>query len=305
MTTNIIVEPTQPPLSWDAFVHSKEPYSIALDGYVYGAPQFLRTSAGPWANFNHHEEVDRLSTRATCGQVLIAIRQGLFHTFRDNHGIRLNVFVNDCDEDVCTSWFLLKNPQIAENPVNPLLNRLVDIEDKLDCTAGAYPIHKDTAILQEMAWIYDPYRKFRVNGGLDRRNGDEFQQVIENVSLRIMAHLVGRGGSIPLDFRYEVLDRGKEWAMVRETGANARTAMVSNGIDAFISVRDRADGKWVYSIGRTSQFIDFDVPAILARANEEEKAKVFGGGNTIGGCREGSTLSPETMVRIVKSVTGE
>lgn len=305
MTVNLIVEPTQPPLSWDKFIHTKEPYAIALDGYVHGAPQFVRSADGPWANFNHHEDVDRLSTRATCGQVLIAIRQGLFQTFRDSTGIKANVYVNDCDEDVCTAWFLLKHPEMAENSTNPLLNRLVDIEDKLDCTAGAYPIHKDTLLLQEMAWIYDPYRKFRMNGGLDRRDPAEFKQVIENVCLRIMAHLVGRGSSIPLDFRYDVIDHGKNWTMVREIGSSARTAMVSNGIGAFISVRDSVDGKWIYSIGRVSQFIDFDVPTILRALNEEEKGKVFGGGNTIGGCREGSTLNPETVVRVVKTVTGE
>lgn len=53
-----------------------EPFSIALDGYVNVGPRF--DHEGPRVNFNHHEEVDRLATRATCGQVLMAIRQGLF-----------------------------------------------------------------------------------------------------------------------------------------------------------------------------------------------------------------------------------
>lgn len=37
---------------------------------------------GPRANFNHHEGVSRLETRATCGQVLLAIRMGLQRNVR-------------------------------------------------------------------------------------------------------------------------------------------------------------------------------------------------------------------------------
>jgi len=51
-------------VDWRKFCVTHPPYSIALDGYVYGPPRFLEpTQGGPKANFNHHEDVDRLVPR--------------------------------------------------------------------------------------------------------------------------------------------------------------------------------------------------------------------------------------------------
>lgn len=68
------VDLKNPPYAWESFVATKPPFSIALDGYVSTGPRFDAT--GPYLNANHHEEVDRLSTRATCAQILMALRQG-------------------------------------------------------------------------------------------------------------------------------------------------------------------------------------------------------------------------------------
>ncbi len=68
--------PKEPPVSWDKFVSEYPDYSIALDGFVFGSPNF--DSKTNKFNFNHHEQVSRLETRATCAQVLMGIRQGLF-----------------------------------------------------------------------------------------------------------------------------------------------------------------------------------------------------------------------------------
>ncbi len=99
MSVVLHVEPRTPPLSWEEFCQKTGPFSIALDGFVGTGPRFDEN--GPRANFNHHEEVSRLETRATCGQVLMAIRQGLFDCFRDEQGVQVSAYVNDCDEDVC------------------------------------------------------------------------------------------------------------------------------------------------------------------------------------------------------------
>lgn len=77
----LIVNPKTPPMSWQEFTRKYEPRSIAMDGFVSTGPRFKKT--GPYANFNHHEEVSRLETRVTCAQILIAIRQGLFRAFSD------------------------------------------------------------------------------------------------------------------------------------------------------------------------------------------------------------------------------
>lgn len=309
MSITLSVDCKQTPLCWDKFLATKPPFSIALDGYVRGKPEYVETELGPYANFNHHEDVDALATRATCKQVLMAIRSDLFSTFRRDGEPYANVFVNDCDEDVCLAYFILKNHYLAQNSINPALNRLVDIEDSMDSTGGTYAMHPDMPILQELAWVFDPYRRMRVSGGLDRKNGSECTQVIEDVGLRIMSHIMGRGGSIPLDTRYEEITRGKNWAMVREIGANSKMGLISNGVKAFVSVRQRKDGRWNYVIGRTSKFVRFDVTRILnvLDAKEMSIAKSddhWGGSNVIGGSPRvgGSAMNPETVSEIIRKV---
>ena len=53
---------------WAEFCSTHPPYSIALDGYVSGASRF--DGRGPWLNLDHHADVDRLATRATCAASL-------------------------------------------------------------------------------------------------------------------------------------------------------------------------------------------------------------------------------------------
>src|ERR1043165_7399997 len=135
-TTSLCIRPATIPLEWGEFCATHGPYTIGLDGYVASGSRF--DPAGPRLNLDHHAEVDRLATRATCAQALLAIRQGLFECFRDRHGPRAEVCVNDCDEDVCTSWFLLSHADLAACGESPPLDRLVSLVDVLDTTAGAH-----------------------------------------------------------------------------------------------------------------------------------------------------------------------
>ncbi len=303
-----------PPLTFDKFVKTHQPYAVALDGYVRGGPKLKVTAAGPYANMNHHEEVDRLSTRATCAQVLMGVRQGMFNLFRDGSGPRVEAYVNDCDEDVCTSWFLLKNHCLVTSTMNPMLNRLVAMEDALDSTAGAYPFPADLPMLGELNWVFEPYREFRTSGGLSLRKPLQFANVIELVEHRIMQHITGAGKSVPLDTRYERIGGDSRWAMVRELGANARTGMFSNGVAAYVAVRERGDGRYTYTVGKMSPFVPFDVALILDRLNDAEHDKklkadpkalpggdFWGGGDSVGGSPRvgGSALTPEEVQLVV------
>jgi len=317
MSISLIVEAQQVPLDWASFASSKPPFAIALDGYVHGGPKFLETSTGPYANFNHHEEVDRLATRATCAQVLLAIRQGLFSSFRKDGQPTAITYVNDCDEDVCLAWWLLNNHILVQNTINPLINKLVAMEDYLDTTGGSYPICFDLPFLAEMGWIFEPYRMFRTHGGLGRKSSYEYLQVIEAVGNRITAYVMGHGKSIPLDKSYTILEQGKGWSMVSETGQHARSALFSDGIRAFVAVSKRPDGAWTYTLVKMSQFISgFDILEILEALNFAERQKrgvaalngdVWGGGNTIGGSPRvgGSVLTPSEVSAIIRETIGE
>ncbi len=303
MSVVLHMKPLEPVMTWEEFCRKTPPYSVAIDGFVSAGPRF--DASGPRANFNHHEEVDRFATRATCAQVLVAIRQGFFELFSWRGNPRAEVYANDCDEDVCTSWFLLSHSHISSHAINPLLNRLVSVEELMDATAGAYPIPPSAPILQELAWIFEPYRRFRVSGEIDKRETNAFEGVVADVGHRIMAYLSGRGKSVPLDTRYELLGGGNGWHLVREIGVNARTGMFADGIRAYVAVREMPNGRWSYTIGKMSQFVDFDVPIILETLDREDgEAEKWGGGNTIGGSprASGSRLSPQEVARIINSL---
>ncbi len=300
MKAKLIVDTSKEPLTWDQFIQSVKPYAIALDGYVFGAPKFHEDKSGPYINFNHHEEVDRLGTRATCAQVLMAIRQGLFKKFNKN----TSVYVNDCDQDVCLSWFIIRNNWLAENTTNPRLNRLVHISDLMDTCAGTYPFHEDMPILKEISWIYEPYTKFRLSGQLFKKNADEYESIICDVGNRIMKHVVGEGEEIELDTRVDVLSIGKNgaYAIIKEIGKDSRSSLPTQKINAFVSVLDNTPGKYRYTIGKTSMFYSFDIPKILGRLNEVEGGNdKWGGSNTVGGSPRvtGSKLSPEQVKQII------
>ena len=301
MPVTLIMRPETEPLTWDEFRAASGPFAIALDGYVKEGPRY--DAAAPRLNLNHHEEVERLATRATCAQALMSLRLGLYKRFCENGEPRADVYANDCDEDVCASWFVLSKPHLTTQAMNPVLNRLIGVIDAMDSTAGAYPFRPDLPALQELAWIFQPYRAFRVGGGLDRRNAAEFTAIVTDVGHRMMEHICGRGERLSLDTRYEKIGGGTEWMMIKELGENGRLGAFRDGASAYVICRERSDGRMAYTVGRVSQFIPFDVPRMLDALSAAEGA-TWGGGNTIGGSPRagGSSLSPADVERIVTSL---
>lgn len=305
MLIKLKVRPKDPPMSWHDFVKKCGKYSIALDGYVADSPKL--DPLIPVANFNHHENVSRLETRATCAQVHLLIQLGLFKLFRDEDGPRADLYVNDCDEDVCLSVAQLRYPHIAESVINPGLNRLVDLSDKLDTTAGLFPFSTDMPVLEELAWVYEPYRRFRLSGGLDSRDAGAFESIITDVENRIISFIVGKQKRVRLDIRYKVIKSGTGWAMIEEIGPYGRQGALSDGIRAFIAVRERNDGKLACSVGRVSECIPFPVHSILSELSkaDNQTGESWGGGSTIGGSprTSGSGLTKDQIFEIAETET--
>jgi len=291
------VEPGTKPLSWDEFAADAPVRSIALDGYLNEGPRIdLEKSL---ANFDHHHNVAGFATLSTSGQVLRMIRDGLFKHFCDEAGQSdAHVFVNDCDEDVCLAWTMLNNPHMVEPTMNPLWNRLVAVEDELDRTGGTYPFPSSLPFLKELAWMFEPYRRFRLTGGLDRRQAEEYKSVITDVEHRILRHVTGNGDSADLDTRYETIQRVGEYALVHEIGTMARLKMREEGINLCVSARERPDGRFVYTLCKLSAFVDFDMGAFYAKMNGlEQTADPWGGSDRNGGSPRvaGSGITPEEL----------
>ena len=312
MGMHLYVCPSEPGMTRKVFCQESGPFSIALDGYVKGGPWF--ESKGPRANFNHHEDVDRLATRSTCGQVHMAIRSGLFLKFQNKRGRHAHVYVNDCDEDVSLAWFLLQHGNIVEQrdekktdpEVYRRLYRLVIMEDLLDTTSGAYPLPTDYPTLAEVNWVFEPYQEFRLAGHLRKRDKHDFREIIETVGDRAMRYIHGRGKTVDLDLRFDVVGGGPGWSLVRKIGAQARTGIFAAGIYAYIMVEQRGNELlWDYKLFRTSLFVDFDIPSAYRRLNKAEglldNPDHWGGSQTTGGSAviAGSKLSPTEIEEII------
>lgn len=293
-------------MSRDQFIQYAPNNSIALDGYCSGPPWFDHN--GPRASFDHHKGVDRMATRATCAQVLMAIRQGLFSTFLNDYTHKVHVFVSDCDEDVCTAVYLLKHGRQAENVLNERINYLVSAEDVLDCTAGAYPFPKTLKELKKLAWIFQPYKQFRISGNIDDKDSYEYENVIEQVGDRILQYVHGNSKEIEVDYRYELLHKEGKFALIKEIGSHSKTGLLSDGYQSYISARSRQEPfKWTYTIGKLA-FASFNLEGAIEALNRFEDQTIiqsgdtWGGGNMIGGSPRvnGSSLSPEKVFSIIK-----
>lgn len=310
MCIELRMRPKQPPMGWKKFCENTDPFSIALDGYVKRGPRFRERLRGPWANFNHHEDVDRLATRATCAQIRIAIMQGLYDCFCDGDGVRMIVYANDCDQDVSLSWVLLKYGQDKEFIFHPRLIKLVNIEDVIDTTAGAYPFPiNDPKIrkrLEEVAWVFEPYANFRVSGEIDKRESSAFVEVVQRIEERVLQFIEEKGEMIPLDTRYETVHRGSNWVVAKEIGIHAKTGIFSDGCHAYATYRQRPDGRYCWTIGRMSIYVPLDMKGLIGRLIElddiGDKNDLPGGSNTIGGTsrNHGSPVNPEQMVFLMK-----
>ena len=296
--------------SWEDFKKHCGPNAIALDGRVIGPT--LRDPELPAANFNHHEGVDRTSTSATCEQVLSEIRLGLFDSFKKDGKPYTRLFVEDCDEDVSTSVALFEmyceDQKLLDNSK---VDQLVAIENHLDMSAGMYPIKHDLDTMAQIRWIYEPYQEARRQGKIFKMKTEGMEKIIKEIGDRIRKFVNDQAEEIPLDGRYNVISKNKDWTMVQEIGNDARVKIVEDGIKAMISVEEVYDEKtqetrWKYTLARLSQWIKFPLPKLYAYLNEKEGLKqddrdTWGGSDLAGGSprENNSKISPTKLEQLI------
>jgi hypothetical protein len=297
-------------LDWETFKAEKPPFSIALDGFVYGMTKYC--SDGPYANFNHHEEVERLSTRSTCMQIYFSIMMGLFDSFQKDGKPYAHVYVNDADQDVCLAWWLLKNSEQVsliswDNP----LARFIVIEDFLDASAGAFPFNdtdRPDSFLKKQAWIFEPYTTARRNRTLHAMEAKEMQEIIESIGQRITLFAHSQGDFLELDLKPEIIGGGANWKMIIEKDGYTRSSLYVSGTKAFVGMRQRKDGNHTYVIGKMSPFVKFPITDIYHALNQAENltddSNRWGGSDIIGGSprRTGSRLSPKQVEVIINEL---
>lgn len=301
MTIELHVKPG-PALTRTEFVATHEPYSIALDGYVFGEPWLEVGPRGPWRNFNHHESVDRSCTSATCEQARRAVVLGLYDLFRKNGQRTATLWVNDCDQDVClSSWFLM-NPDRAAEPRARMLSQIVDL---LDMSAGAFPMPHETDLLGQVRWVFDPYSRARPR--IASLSGDEMREVIRDVHHRLGEFVFGRAEILPLSGEWKRIGGGDGWTFAEVTHQSARERLVSSGVRAAVELFGRHGDRHLYTLWRRSEYVvGFPVKELLAALNVAEgfepvDPKGWGGAENVGGSPRGrgSTLTPPQVEAII------
>lgn len=297
-------------MSWEDFQAQRPPFSIALDGYVSGQSKY--SAAGPFANFNHHEGVDRLSTRSTCMQIFFSIKLGLFDSFNKEGKGFAHVFVNDADQDVCLSYWLLTNPDKAaavrwEEP----LAKFIVFEDFIDASAGAYPFddtHKPDSLLKRQAWVFEPYTRARSERRLHSMTGSDLEGLIKTISERISLFTENKSQAVEIEADPEIIGGGPGWKMIAETSGYGRSKIYASGTSAFVGMRQRSDGNYTYVVGKMSPFIQFPLVKIYDALNNAEHLQsvhnCWGGSDIIGGSprKTGSRLSPHQVEQIINKV---
>ena len=297
------MHPKMIPVTWEHFVANMPPRSIALDGFVYDPPAF--DPRGPHVNFDHHKGPPRSSMLCTSTQVLVAVREGLLDMFMPTGDEIVRVWMNDCDPDVGLSWYALEHHWNVSAPVNSALHRLYGYVQDMDRASGLLDKPRDLPIVKQAAWVFEPYWQFRFSGAIDAKDQTAYMGVLRDVTHRVNEFLAARGRELPIDDRYEVLGGGEDWIMVREIGLQARMRMARRGIRAFVSARQKPDGRWVYTICRKSAYVWwFPVPEICAQLNTNElEEDFFGGGDIVfGNARgSGSTRDPQLMTLAINA----
>jgi hypothetical protein len=293
-------------ITWEDFINSKPNFSIALDGYVKGPPRF--SIRGPYANFNHHEGVARIATRSTCAQVYFYIRLGLLDTFQKKGEPIARVYINDVDQDVCLSYWLLKNSEKLEGlRFENVLFQLILFEDILDASAGAYPINPDNPQIRRQAWIYEPYAQARTDGSIYSMSKKEMEDILRSVCDRIDAAIRGRSGEIELDTRFKKIGGEPGWQLILEEGPYARTKLFSENIKAYVALVGNSEDTYAYTIGKMSPFVMFPLERIYEALNKTEglssQENCWGGSAIIGGSprKTGSMLSPQKVEKVINA----
>lgn len=298
LTRHFIIE-ARAPLTREEFQRTHPRGSIAVDGYLPEAPWL--DSEALQANINHHEAVDRLGTRCTAAQAAIGVRLGRFETFF-REGIHF--WANDCDPDVAMALWVFENPARMRGALNPLFNKAIHLLDMLDTTASTYPLPLDFD-LGEYHWIFDPYFEAQQRGVIERKDPRDYARIVDACHLHLEQYLVGKPGRVEVEMGYDTVAVYPGWGMFRPQGSLARMGIVAAGYYAFVLVRNRPNGRWTYTVQRTSDGVQFPLPRIFqALTAREGGAEPWGGGDTVGGSPRalGSRLSPAEVAEVVNAV---
>jgi hypothetical protein len=258
---------------YDLTVEAKEmaPNTVYLDGVVRGP---MINNKRRSYSFDHHENCVRAFTLATCQQVMLALELGW-------HPRGLEVVCNDLDADTIVSvWIILHPERVNDGDVRKLVEEVGFVDNHGPAIPGheVHPLH----------FALSP-----------RRGTTQTMEMLDNFL-------------VMLDNWYETHevpatreDRPAPAFGLTPDGELKDLGMVADFRDVYgagcpvgIVCVPGPEGTTAFTIGKTSDFVSYDIPAFLSRANEIEPG--WGGGSTIGGAprKEGGLRSGLTRKQV-------
>lgn len=287
MAVEIILEIGKEIATFAEFAVRYGPDAIAIDGFVKEGPRDdLRCRC---FNFNHHDGVSRAHTYATCAQALTAVRYRILDLFpRDASGCHtFKLCENDIDQDTILTEIILEEPELFISTHNPLVNALVEVENRLDASLGTYPFNIDMPLLRRVAWIYQPYDLFIRSGGKTRRDPAEYRSTSDHVKSRIRQYLIGKGGELPVQSNFESVREatvnGRRIVQIIPNGALAKMAAALKGVDVGLIFTVRSDGRFDVTGWKSTPYVPVDPQRLSDYFNSIERGTL----GTWGGRRHG------------------
>lgn len=299
-------------MSWEEFLNTTPPNSIALDGFVRGGPNFDPVTKH--LNFDHHTGVVREATMSTAMQIFFAIKGGLMEMFKvGTETVKpIRLYINDTDQDTSLAvWLLIFHSFFEGNSSIPSISRLLSLTDRLDITGGAFPMNLRGELEEQHAWVFGAYNDLRKSGSLASANEAVLKDNLAATLGRLDKFMMGDGERQPLDTRHEILFDSPQFKIIDEIGGNeARYHLFNHGLKAFISiVATRQDGRRVVTIGRKSRYIPFPILRLYDAYNAAEgltQINGWNGSDIVGGSsREfGTRLSNDELRHIALEEIG-
>lgn len=250
--------------------------SIALDGSVQGP---AIDNPGRRYSFDHHAGCVRHSTLATTEQVLEALILGF-----DPKGF--TVYVNDPDGDTTFSLWLLLHPERAtEAKVQAMASAIGRIDAQGPSRGAVEKLHRCLS-----------------HGPKEEKTLELLQGDLQKVE----AWYEGGDHALPQPFE---LPPAPAYVLDLATGEAKELGLVDDFVQAYavgtvaLLATEMKDGSVGYTIGKKSEFVDYDVSGVLKALNELEPG--WGGGSTIGGAPRNpdgsrSWLTPEQVLEVMQ-----
>jgi hypothetical protein len=295
--------------SWEHFVEAAPEYSIGLEVMDEGPGH-----RGHYVHFDHHSHVVREATMSAAMQAYLAVRQGRLMERWLRRQRPVHVHVWNADQDVCLAAFILEHHNMLErSEVEPLLRWIVQYNNKIDVCGGLYPVNLDELVRNHFTWVFEPYRRQRMQGKVQ---GDEalITGTIGEVCDRLLCLIRGTAGIAPITAEPEILYVSPyNFVIADEKGdPNSRLVLASQGHTNLISlICTRGTGRYTYSVIRGSPYDEdvFQVPRLIEafQAAEDVPDRIWGGSNLAAGSDSefGSSL-PWTRLRdIAEAIVAE